>query len=187
MSETDGDGVVDVNGVPVPKEYKLRPIEELQAYENNPVVHPERQKDEVRRAIEKYGFMTPILCKEKTGEIADGHLRLEVANDLGMDRVPWTSVDHLTDKEIKGFRIAIQKTAYDGEFKYDLLAEEFQDLLHSKNFDIEDTAFTMDEIEAVMNEPDVDSFFEEGEEDEKGEGSGTDTVICPNCGEEIET
>ena len=142
--------MTEIKGIYVPDEYKLSSVEKLQAYKNNPVIHSDKQKDSVRNSIETYGFMVPILCKEENGEIADGHLRLEVGEEFGMPKVPWTSVDHLSDAEIKGLRIAMQKTAYDGEFEDEELASEL-DELDDMDFDLELTGFEEDEIGEVLD------------------------------------
>jgi len=143
-----------ISQVFVPDAYPLRPIEDLQEYKNNPVIHPDKQKENVKKSIQNYGFLVPILCKDKTGEIADGHLRLEVGKDLGMDQVPYITVDHLSEEDIKGLRIAIQKTAYEGKFDDDLLEQEFRKL-DEEGFDLGKTGFSEEEATEVYDSEDT--------------------------------
>lgn len=130
------------------------PIEKLKPYEHNPVDHSEKQKEALRDLLKRVGFRIPILAKKETGEIADGHLRLEIAEEEELEELPVIPVDDLTEEEIKVLRIGVQKTAYDGEFNQDLLQRELSEL-ESAGIDTSLTGFDDFELDLI----DVDKNF----------------------------
>lgn len=50
------------------------PLSEVQRWPRNPKLHDEKGIDE---AIERYGFVNPVIVDETTGKLVDGHGRLE--------------------------------------------------------------------------------------------------------------
>ena len=53
----------------------------------NPRHHSDAQIGKLMDAIEKYGFVTPILV-DPDGDVIAGHGRLEAAKHLGLDQIP---------------------------------------------------------------------------------------------------
>ena len=80
--------------------------------------------------------------------------------------MPVVIADNLTDKQVKMYRIADNRTGEETEFDYDLLKIELQEI---ENVDLEEiadmTAFDIDEIKAMLDEEPEDT---EGD-DEAGE------------------
>jgi len=144
------------------------PIDKLKPYKHNPVNHSEKQKEALRDLLKEVGFRIPILAREEDGQIADGHLRLEIAEEEGIDELPVIPVDDLTDEQIKVLRIGVQKTAYDGEFNQDLLQRELSEL-EEAGINTGLTGFDDYELDLM----DVDENFSFGGEvssdDEEGE------------------
>ncbi len=102
----------------------------------------------IRRSIEKFGMVKPILITQDT-EIVDGHEMLEVLRQIGVERVPCLRVDHLSELEIRQLRLALNKIAETGSWDLDALKLEFEDLL-DLDVDLEITGFEMGEIDQVL-------------------------------------
>jgi ParB-like chromosome segregation protein Spo0J len=127
------------------------PIDAIIPYANNPRGHDERQLAKLEELIRKLGFLVPILVDEN-GVIIAGHGRYEAAKRLGLTHVPVIRITHLTEKQIRAFRIADNRLAELSSWNDKRLASELKDLL----FDLEDpeiielTAFEIGEIDARL-------------------------------------
>lgn len=149
-------------------------IEKLIPYINNPRIN-DNAVDIVAASIKEFGFKNPILI-DKENVIIAGHTRLKAAKKLGLEEVPVIRVEDLTDKQIKAFRIADNKTADFADWDMELLELELEEL--------EDifTGFSEEEKEVIFNASnvDIDSFFEDAEETNKEKEEKE--IQCPHCG-----
>lgn len=149
-------------------------IEKLIPYINNPRIN-DNAVDIVAASIKEFGFKNPILI-DKENVIIAGHTRLKAAKKLGLKEVPVIRVEDLTDKQIKAFRIADNKTVEFAEWDMELLELELEEL--------EDifTGFSEEEKEVIFNASnvDIDSFFEDVEETNKEKEEKE--IQCPHCG-----
>ncbi len=84
-------------------------IDELIPYENNAKKHDELQIKNVAESIKQFGFVQPIVI-DKDDVIVIGHCRFEASKLLGMKEVPCVMVDELTEDQVKGLRLADNKT-----------------------------------------------------------------------------
>ncbi len=159
-------------------------VENLIPYEQNPKKHPPEQVDKIASSIKKFGFKIPLLITEDY-EIVAGHGRLEACRKLGREEVPAIVIDDLNKAEIKAFRLADNRVA-ESRWDDDKLGMELEEL-DELDIDLEDTGFDEVEIDGLIEEPDVDNLFEDlDEETDEDEEEDPDTVICPQCGTEIE-
>lgn len=85
------------------------PIEKVTPYENNPRVN-DQAVEKVAQSIEAYGFQQPIVV-DKNGVVIVGHTRLLAAKQLGLKKVPAVVAAGLSDDQVRGYRIADNKTA----------------------------------------------------------------------------
>lgn len=152
------------------------PIDELKPYAHNPKTHPEVQIDKIARSIEEFGFLVPVLIDGGNSIIA-GHGRLMAARKLGLAEVPTICIDHLTEAQIRAYRIAdnrLTESAWDLE----LLESEIA-ILQDMDFDIDLTGFDdIDLGEMFQNVSDEDPPEEFPEFDENMETENE----CPKCG-----
>jgi len=151
-------------------------INVLKPYKHNPKTHPTEQIDKIARSITEFGFLVPILL-DTTNNIIAGHGRLLAARKLGMTEVPTISVNHLTEAQIRAYRIADNRLT-ESAWDFELLQTEF-DMLDNADFDIDLTGFDKIEIEnlvttASTEEPPTE--FPEFDEDMETENE------CPKCG-----
>lgn len=117
---------------------------------------PEYEK--LKRSIEEFGYVDPVIWNRRTGRVIGGHQRLKVLQDLGYSEVDCSIVDIDEDRE-KALNVALNKIEGDWDLpKLKDLLEEIDTGL----FDIEITGFDLDEIEDLMtqfqDEPKEDGF-----------------------------
>lgn len=86
----------------------LRP-EELTPYERNAKQHPPEQIEHIANSIREFGFRQPLVI-DGDNVVVIGHGRLLAAKKLGLDKVPCTRADDLTEAQIKALRLADNKT-----------------------------------------------------------------------------
>jgi site-specific DNA-methyltransferase (adenine-specific) len=69
----------------------------------------DRTIDALKQSIKKYGYNQPISI-DAEGVIITGHARYKALMQLGYDEINVIIVDHLSDKKVKEYRIADNKT-----------------------------------------------------------------------------
>lgn len=137
-------------------------VTDLIPYVNNPRNNA-AAVDAVASSIAEFGFNVPIVL-DKNNIIVTGHTRLLAAKKLGLDSVPCIIADHLTDAQIKAFRLADNRVSELATWDTDLLASELEELA-DLNFDM--SAFGFDEPEADPDAVDECEPEEEAAEEEE--------------------
>ncbi len=123
-------------------------IDDLNPYEYNPRDN-EGAIESVKNSIQEFGFLVPIVIDEENGIVA-GHTRWEAARRLGMAEVPCIRVTHLTEEQLKQFRIIDNKVAELARWDIDLLAQEIAGL-EGSGLDFTNFGFTGDEISSLSS------------------------------------
>lgn len=100
--------------------------DKLVPYINNPRIN-DKAVDQVAASIKEFGFKNPIIVDSENVIVA-GHTRLLASRKLEMKEVPIIRAEDLTDKQIKAFRIADNKTSEFAEWDMELLEIEMEDL-----------------------------------------------------------
>lgn len=124
------------------------PVDQLREYQNHSRKHTKSKIQKLANLIREYGFVIPILINGKS-EIVAGHARVLAAKEAELAEVPVISIDHLSDNQIRAFRIADNKICEGSEWDYETLKIEFCELI-DLNFDLELTAFEIPEIDMVV-------------------------------------
>lgn len=133
-------------------------ITELSFAEYNPRKITDKQLDDLRISIEKFGFVEPVIIN-KDNTIIGGHQRVKVAELMGLKEVPFIRLDLSKDDE-KELNIRLNKAG--GVFDLDLLSEYFDvDDLIDYGFEMEELDLIIEEDEPVAHEDN----FQEGEGD----------------------
>jgi len=65
----------------------------LKPAERNPRYMPEGEMEALKRSLETWGMVDPIIIRQEDGRVIGGHQRLEAAIDIGMARVPVVEID----------------------------------------------------------------------------------------------
>lgn len=161
----------------IPKTFPI-PLAELNPYENNPRIN-NKAIPYVKRSIKRFGFIVPIVIdSESSRTIAAGHTRLAAALELckaeGKDprkvKVLCLSAEHLTDSQIRQFRLADNRVATFSEDDAEKLKRELKDLV--ADWDASDFGFTDDDWGEETGNGD-----EEGEGEEEGEVQFTEELL----------
>jgi len=103
--------------------------------------------EKLKRSIETFGYVEPVIWNRKTGNIVGGHQRLTVLQQLGATEIDCVVVDK-TEEEEKALNIALNKVS--GEWDMPKLAELLEDLDKSM-FDVSLTGFDVAEIEDLFS------------------------------------
>lgn len=85
----------------------------------------------LRRSIETYGFIEPVLALE-SGEIVDGRARIQVAAELGLASVPCVLLEGQPD-HVEALRLILNKIGQRSRWSiddYEALLAEFPELKH---------------------------------------------------------
>ena len=105
--------------------YELRPVSEIEPYANNARKHLPEQISKIVASMAEFGFITPIVL-DRSDQIVAGHARFQAAIKSGFKEVPCLSADHLTEAQVKAYRLADNKIAEQATWDQDLLKVELE-------------------------------------------------------------
>jgi DNA modification methylase len=125
-------------------------IQQLRAAKKNPRVHSDRQIKLIKRSLERFGFINPILVDAEYRIIA-GHGRAKAAEQLGLTTVPVLRIEHLSEDEIRAYVIADNRLAEKSGWDRSLLAIELQGLTEI-GFEVEAIGFEPAEVDIILEE-----------------------------------
>ncbi len=124
----------------------------LKAYPGNANTHPSKQIAAIRRSIQKFGFLVPVLVDDKDMLIC-GHGRVEAAIELELQEIPVMSVSHLSEAEKRVFIIADNKITEGSVWDHKQLAIEFEGILDlGDEIEIIETSFELPEIDFILDQ-----------------------------------
>lgn len=109
---------------------------------------PEFEK--LKRSIQEFGLVEPIILNKRTGNVVGGHQRLSVLRHLGYNETDCVIVD-LDDAKEKTLNIALNKIS--GQWDDELLSALLKDIEKSE-FDVSLTGFDAAEIESMFDDED---------------------------------
>ena len=104
--------------------------------------------EKLKRSIEQFGYVEPVIWNQTTGRVVGGHQRLKVLMDMGMTEVDCVVVAMDEDKE-KALNIALNKIS--GDWDKDRLALLIADL-QGADFDVSLTGFEPAEIDDLFKD-----------------------------------
>ena len=116
---------------------------------------PEYEK--LKRSIEQFGYVEPVIWNQRTGCVVGGHQRLKVLIDMGITEVDVVVVDMDADKE-KALNIALNKIS--GEWDTEKLALVIADL-QGADFDVSLTGFDPEELDDLFRDDVKDGIKED--------------------------
>ncbi|MCM3699209.1 ParB N-terminal domain-containing protein [Paenibacillus macerans] len=162
-------------------------IDQINAAAYNPRVDlqpgdPEYEK--LRRSIESFGYVEPIVWNERTGNMVGGHQRYKIlVHELGHAELE-VSVVNLDDEQERLLNLALNKVSgrWDDEALARLLSE-----LREAGADLELSGFDageIDELLADFTEPPADQLgdFQNREMDTDEFDESSFDCKCPRCG-----
>jgi len=107
---------------------------------------PEFEK--LKRSVEEFGYVEPIIWNRRTGVVIGGHQRLKVLQHLGYTEVDCVVLDIDEQKE-KALNVALNKIS--GEWDMPLLTALLKDL-NEGGFDATITGFDVTELSAMFDD-----------------------------------
>ena len=116
---------------------------------------PEYEK--IKRSIEEFGYVEPIIWNKRTGNVVGGHQRLKILNELGETEIDCVIVD-MDETHEKALNIALNKIS--GEWDMPMLKDLLQEL-DTGAFDMALTGFDVQELEELMNQYRVEDIKED--------------------------
>ena len=126
-------------------------IAELNPAEYNPRRMTNKQYEDLKNSLEKFGLVDPIIINSDN-TVVGGHQRLRIMRELGAELVPVVRVN-LSKEDEKELNIRLNKNS--GEFDLDILANNFEidelkdwgfkDIELGLNIDKLDDTFTLDD------------------------------------------
>lgn len=113
--------------------------------------------DKLKRSIEQFGYVEPVIWNKVTGCVVGGHQRLKVLIDMGITEVECVVVEMDAEKE-KALNIALNKIS--GEWDKEKLALLIADLQGS-DFDVSLTGFDPAELDDLFKDSIKDGIHDD--------------------------
>lgn len=123
----------------------------------------DKEYEKLKRSINEFGYVEPIVWNRQTGNVVGGHQRLKVLLDLGHTEIDCVVVDLDLSRE-KALNIALNKIQ--GDWDEDKLAAIMADF-DAEAFDVSLTGFDANEVDALLNR----FYSHEAEEDDFDAGA----------------
>ena len=108
----------------------------------------DKEYEKLKRSIEQFGYVEPVIWNATTSRVVGGHQRLKVLIDMGITEVECVIVEMDEEKE-KALNVALNKIS--GEWDNDKLALLIADL-QGTDFDVSLTGFEPEELEDLFRE-----------------------------------
>jgi ParB-like chromosome segregation protein Spo0J len=112
----------------------------------------------LRKSLEDFGLVEPLIWNELTGHVVGGHLRLRILRDLGIAEVP-VSVVRLTAAREKALNIVLNNGEAQGRYDTAKLADLLTELADLPEFAA--TGFGLSTLRSLRLEP-IDAGSEGG-------------------------
>ena len=104
--------------------------------------------DKLKRSMEQFGYVEPVIWNKTTGRVVGGHQRLKVLMDMGVTEVECVVVEMDEERE-KALNIALNKIS--GDWDKDKLMLLISDL-QGADFDVSLTGFDPAEIDDLFKD-----------------------------------
>ena len=127
---------------------ELKLIQDLQSSSYNPRQISDEEYEKLKRSINEFGCVEPIIWNERTGRIVGGHQRLKVLIEAG-ERETECVIVNLDESQEKALNIALNKISGDWDIdKLELVIDE----LKLADFDLSLTGFDIEELDNLFRD-----------------------------------
>lgn len=111
----------------MPERVELLPLDEIKLPNRTLRRHKKKQIKKLTEAIERNGFLIPLVI-DVNNRIVAGVARFEAARILALPHVPCIRVTHLSEEQLRVFRIFDNRIAEDAEWDEVELSRELIEL-----------------------------------------------------------
>ena len=126
------------------------PISAVVPAPRNVRTHSPKQLQQIAASIGQFGFINPILT-DAQGRVVAGHGRLAAAKILGLTEVPTLCLSHMTEAEVRAYRLADNRLAELSGWDEELLALELGELASiDLGFDIDLIGWETAELDQII-------------------------------------
>ena len=146
----------------LPEQIEQWPVARLKPYERNPRLHSDDQVARLAASLIEYGWTQPILIADD-GVVIAGHGRLLAAQHLGLSDVPVIRLKHLTETQVRAYRIGDNQLALAASWDEETLSAELH-ALNGEAYDLGLLGFDDGEVERLLAPLD-DAVGIDGDED----------------------
>lgn len=135
-------------------EVRTLPVGRLIPAEYNPrtaLAPTDKKYRKLKRSLERFGLVEPLVWNELSGRVVGGHLRLSILKELGVTEVP-VSVVRLSETAERALNVVLNNREAQGRFdvgKLSVLLEELKELP-----EFADTGFDAGVLRSLQYEPD---------------------------------
>ncbi len=114
--------------------------------------------EKLKRSLEEFGYVEPVIWNERSGYVVGGHQRLKVLRELGETEIDCVIVD-LPDEREKALNVALNKihNTWDKEKLTELLED-----LQNTDIDITLTGFDSAELDKLLKVEELEEEENEG-------------------------
>jgi hypothetical protein len=124
------------------------PLDALLPYANNARTHSPEQVAQIAASIAEFGFTVPVLVDD-LGVLVAGHGRVLAARTLGLDTVPTIRLGHLSEAQLRAYRLADNQLALNAGWDEALLAQELRGL-REDGYDLSVVGFGAEELDRLL-------------------------------------
>jgi len=130
---------------------EIWPIDKPIDYPGNPRKWSKSAIAKVAASIREYGWRQPVVV-DKDGVIVIGHLRRTAGRSIGLPTCPVHVARDLSAAQIRGLRLADNRTNEEADWDMDMLATELGEL-KALDFDLSLTEFDSRELDELLLKP----------------------------------
>ena len=130
---------------------ELWPIDRPKDYPKNARKWSGQAVEKVASSIREYGWRQPVVV-DANDVIVIGHLRRAAGKFLGLTEIPVHVARDLTPAQIRGLRLADNRTNQEASWDETLLALEISEL-DGLDFDLSLTGFNVNELDSLLRDP----------------------------------
>ena len=127
---------------------------ELSENEYNPRLHNQKQVSDLKKSIQKFWFVDPILCnsyEKRKNILIGGAFRLKIAKELWIEKIPVIYVNIKDLEKEKELNLRLNKNTWDWDIK--LLQEYDVEILLDIGFDNTELSEIWDNLLEIENDP----------------------------------
>lgn len=169
-----------------PLELRTLPVDQLIPAPYNPrrkLADSSPAYRKLRRSLEDFGLVEPLIWNEATGHVVGGHLRLRILRDLGIDEVP-VSVVRLSAAREKALNVVLNNGEAQGRYDTAKLADLLGELEAMP--ELASTGFGPATLRNLRLEPLDEEDEDEGDEDRVEVTIVTDAATYEKFSEQLD-